>query len=166
MDLKEILKRSLASGRRILCWLGLHSYGDGICLPPGVFWGDDDSRDLCVRCGKKTYVKPFICYFLGHNTGDWIQLPDKFLHDQFDPTGIHFMHSHYRPNARWSRLAQLYPERYDHQECRCKRCDDLVWEFYPINLAGTPWGPGDEYEDIMKAMWFENQQFKIPTVRW
>lgn len=100
-------------------------------------------------------IKDLICFFVDHDTRGWIRRPDIFLAKQFDPSGIHWMHSHYRPDAMWSRLAQLYPEKYDKQECRCRRCGALFWEWHPINLAGVPWGPPDDYDRVMEVMIFE-----------
>lgn len=106
-----------------------------------------------------------LCAWFGHDTDPWHQLPDKFLNDQFDPSGIHWMHSHYRPEAIWSRLAQLYPERYESQKCVCKRCGTLLWEFYPKTLSGRVWGPPDEYDDRIAALQFERDFMGIPVWR-
>lgn len=104
---------------------------------------------------KETKWNDFLCALLGHTTKPWQQLPDKFLNEQFDPSGIHWMHSHYRPHARWSLLAQHYPDRYESQQCRCQRCNKLIWEFYPKTLSGRVWGPADDYDHRIATLYFE-----------
>jgi hypothetical protein len=106
-----------------------------------------------------------LCFLFGHDTGVWEWRIDRFLYKQFDPTGIHWLHSHYRPAARWSLLAQHYPEKYLSQKCECKICGELIWEFYPKNLAGKVWGPEDDYAEIIAVMCIE-LQIGIPFVRY
>jgi len=107
----------------------------------------------------------WICWLKGHDTNKWKECPDDFLANQFDPSGIHALHSHYRPAAMWSMLACYSPERYKEQKCECKRCGTLFWEFYPINLAGVAWGPPDEYSEIMKIM-DKEAKYGVPLIRY
>jgi hypothetical protein len=98
------------------------------------------------------------CWLFGHDIqSGWEKVPDRFLQRQFDPTGIHWLHSHYRPAAMWSLLAQFSPKDYVKQECRCKRCRVLIWEFFPHDLAGRVWGPPEDYKLVMDIMWFDSK---------
>lgn len=106
-----------------------------------------------------------ICLTFGHNSKRWDLVPDRFLQNQFDPSGVHVLHSHYRPHARFSLLARYSPEKYIYDNCHCDRCHELIWEFYPVSLAGVPWGTPDEYKDRVDAMQFEHDFMGIDIWR-
>ena len=106
------------------------------------------------------------CRWFGHKSKDWEMVLDRFLSRQFDPSGIHWLHSHYRPYAQWPLIFQYYPERAAWKwKCECKRCGELIWEFNPTTLAGVVWGKPDEYEARVEALYFEKVYFGIDPMR-
>lgn len=108
-------------------------------------------------------LKILLCRLLGHRKTPWKPIPDRFLAEQFDPSGIHWLHSHYRPNARWPVAVQMGWR--SHYIAICDRCGEELWNFNPHPLNGTLYGKPDPYEMRVAALNFEHRYHGIDVWR-
>lgn len=106
-----------------------------------------------------------LCRLFGHDTAPWEKVPDRFLARQFDPSGIHWLHSHYRPDARWPVIARFGLLKKFQWKANCRRCGSVVWEFDPNTLDGREWGQPDAFGTRKEALEFEARFYGVPIYR-